>query len=181
MRSREKLGTRDHYDALGGMIYDLRYEAEQAIKYDEIFRNVNNAEDHLVLDDGCGTGLLLQRVRSYVVGIDLSYLLLSKARSRLRRRRKIHLMQGDAEHLPIRDMIFDSVFAVTLIQNVPSPKHTLIEMGRVAKKGSDVVVTALKMSFTVDRLEELIRVSGLKLKRVIQDEGMKDWMALVTT
>jgi len=180
MGAPEKLGTRDHYDVLGGRIYDLRYKAEQAIKYDEIFRNVNNAEDHLVLDDGCGTGLLLRRLRSYAVGVDLSHRLLLEARSRLRGRRKIHLIQGDAEHLPLKGRIFDSVFAVTLIQNTPSPDHVLREIKRVAKKGSDVVVTALKNAFEVEGLEKLIWTSGLQLKRMIQKEGMKDWIALAT-
>ena len=177
MHDRGKRRIRESYDSLGGKLYDIRYQIEQDVKYDVILRRSPPSLEKIVLDDGCGTGLLLERLGNTCVGVDLSHHLLSKARSRLRKRRRIHLIQADADLLPFRDQVFGEVFAVTLIQNTPNPEHSLSEMRRVARAGSEVVVTALKKAFTLQGLKQLLEASGLALTSIIQDEELKDWIA----
>ena len=74
-----------------------------------------------VLEIGCGTGLsfasLVEQVgeRGRVVGVDLSFHML--ARARRRRRRNVHLIQADAARLTLRCR-FDAVlvsYALTMI------------------------------------------------------------------
>ena len=48
------------YNALGGRIYDIRYEAEQEAKYEVILDSLRPRSEDVILDDGCGTGLLLK-------------------------------------------------------------------------------------------------------------------------
>ena len=180
MDAGEKLRIRKFYDALGGMLYDERYMLEQTVKYDVILRHVAPLMDDLVLDDGCGTGLLLERLQSHGVGVDLSHNLLSTAHAKLEEGLRTNLVQADADHLPFRYHVFDKVFAVTLIQNMPEPEHALREIRRVARVGSEVVVTALKKSFTIRGFRQLLATSGLTLKSLVKGEELKEWIAFVT-
>ncbi|GAG34282.1 unnamed protein product, partial [marine sediment metagenome] len=50
------------YDALGGRIYDLRYAEEQESKYRLLLERIRPEAADVVLDVGCGTGLLLRRL-----------------------------------------------------------------------------------------------------------------------
>ncbi|RLI10699.1 hypothetical protein DRO42_00290 [Candidatus Bathyarchaeota archaeon] len=176
MHAEDKRQIRESYDNLGGELYDLRYRLEQEAKYDAILRHVASSAGDIVLDDGCGTGLLLERLETPAVGLDLAGGLLSMARSRLRNRQRVHLIQADAERLPFRGGVFDKVFAVTLIQNT-EPRRTLAEIRRVARSGSEVVVTALKKAFTFSVFEQLLNASGLTPRSIVRDDGVKDWIA----
>ncbi len=180
MGAGEKRRILRSYDEMGGELYDERYKSEQASKYDMILRHSVLSADTLVLDDGCGTGLLLERLQSYSVGIDLSSSLLSMALTRLSEKGQTFLIQADAEQLPFRNHIFEKVFSVTLIQNTPKPELTFVEIKRVARVGSEAVITALKKSYTSQGFRHLITASGFTLKYYIEDGELKDWIAFTT-
>ncbi|MCW3991905.1 MAG: class I SAM-dependent methyltransferase [Candidatus Bathyarchaeota archaeon] len=163
---------------MGGRLYDERYRLEQTAKYDEILRHVKPSVDDIVLDDGCGTGLLLERLRSHAVGVDLSRSLLSTARSGIRKEQRTHLMQADADMLPLRDRVFDKVFAVTLIQNTPEPERALREIKRVARLDAAILVTALKKSFAPHNFKRLLNDSGMAGRLLVPGEELEDWLAL---
>ena len=128
MEVKEKRNVSEFYDELGGCLYDKRYKSEQKAKYDEILRHCVISENSVVLDDGCGTGLFLKKLKSFSVGIDLSPSLLSVARQRKPSRMQNHLILGDADELPFKDCVFHKILAVTLIQNMPEPLQTLKEI-----------------------------------------------------
>jgi ubiquinone/menaquinone biosynthesis C-methylase UbiE len=100
------------YDALGGRIYDLRYTQEQESKYSLLLRRVKPEASDVTLDVGCGTGMLLERLNSNNVGLDISPVLLSAARSRIGSRLTNGLVLSDAENLPFRDAMFNKVYSV---------------------------------------------------------------------
>ena len=178
MHGRDKRSTLESYNSLGGRLYDIRYSREQTAKFDAIMTHMTPSEDDIVLDDGCGTGLLSGKLETFAVGIDLSSRLLLTARRRLRERGQAHLIQADADLLPFRDDVFDKVFAVTLIQNVPRPLRTLLEIKRVARARSSIAVTALKKYIDSEGFRELLDESGLALRTLIEDEKLKDWLAI---
>jgi len=151
----------EHYDRLAD-IYDSLYGEEQRAKIRIIFKVMNAGAGGLVLDIGCGTGLLIEYSAAdsrCFVGVDLSVKSLRRAKERVHRlkvERYVSLIRADAENLPFRSEVFDRIFALTLLQNVPSPRRALGEMVRVAKDKSQVVVTGLKKYFTIDEFRELI-------------------------
>ena len=155
----------EHYDRLAD-IYDSLYGEEQRAKIKIIFRVMNTGAGGLVLDIGCGTGLLIEYSVAdsrCFVGVDLSIKSLIRARERSRRLKAeqyVSLIRADAENLPFRSEVFDSIFALTLLQNVPSPRRALGEIVRVAKDKSQVVVTGLKKYFTIDEFRGLISRFG---------------------
>lgn len=162
-----------HYDMLGGRIYDLRYGHEQSAKYDVIFSRWSIDAADLVLDVGCGTGLLLSRIKAFSVGVDISIILLRRARRRLRS--GLGLIQCDAEHLPFKDGVFNKVLAVTVIQNISRPENFLMEIKRVSKMGSDIVITVLK-KLEFERFRNLIEFSGIMIKSSLEGGEVKDWI-----
>ena len=91
----------------------MRYTEEQQAKYALILDELPDAD--LVLDNGCGTGLLFPLIDSSLVGLDLSGELLRTARERLTDVQ--YLVQGDSEYLPFRDNVFDSVVSRMRVQH----------------------------------------------------------------
>jgi len=181
----------DAYDTLGGRIYDLRYAEEQGAKYDALLERMTPEPDDVVLDMGCGTGLLTERLESQTVGLDISAILLSAALSRLQERTQSHLVMGDAGALPFRDYLvmgdagalpfrdssFNLVFSVTVLQNTPDPLASINEMKRVgmAKAG----VSALKKAFTRESFMTLLEEGRFSSFDLLDSSGLNDWIALI--
>lgn len=170
----DKREVKSNYDGLGGGLYDLRYGEEQDRKYDAALLTSRPRGDDLLLDDGCGTGMLMARLGQPAVGLDLTPSLLEAARRRLREGH--HLVLGDAEHLPIRGGVFDGVYAITLIQNTPDKTRAVSEMSRVVRSGGRVLVTALKAVFDRDFLIDLVEDVGLVNVSAVGDAGTNDWI-----
>jgi len=181
MGESEKRNIRGSYDTLGGRLYDLRYKSEQESKYAKILKCVKLTSHDTVLDIGCGTGLFLLRLEVQSVGLDISPALVSRAHSRLKRKLKKSLVLSDAEILPFRSNIFDTVFAVTFIQNVADPEKSLVEMSRVSRESATIVVTALKRAFTVEKIKEILVKSNLQLNCIIRDDSLNDWIAFTNS
>jgi ubiquinone/menaquinone biosynthesis C-methylase UbiE len=98
-------------------------------------------EAQRALEVGCGTGHFTRWLAgrlAHVVGLDRSAAMLVEAQ---RSHRSSLLIQGDAEHLPIRTRAVDLVVFVTTLEFVDSPATALAEAVRVARHG--VLVVAL--------------------------------------
>jgi len=170
----DKRDVKRNYDELGGGLYDLRYREEQDRKYDAAFLVTLPRADELLLDDGCGTGMLLSRFDSPAIGLDLTPNLLRTAREKLKVNH--HLILGDAERLPLRGGVFDGVYSITLIQNTPDKRLAVSEMKRVTRIHGRVLVTALKAVFGEGFLEDLLEGVGLAKISSAGDAGTNDWI-----
>jgi ubiquinone/menaquinone biosynthesis C-methylase UbiE len=114
-----------------------------------------------VLDVGCGTGrnLPLLRPGVRVIGLELSAEALARAR---RRAPGVPLVQGDAEALPFRSGVFDTVMSGLVFCSVPDAARGLAEVKRVLKPGG-----ALRM------LEHVRATRGFKAR--MQDRWQPLW------
>ena len=154
-----------HYDKLA-RIYDSLYGEEQNVKIELILKKVKIEYGDLLLDVGCGTGLLINYITSRInhfVGLDIAEKTLKVAAERARRfkiKQKISLVQGDADNLPFRNDAFNKIFALTLLQNVPRPQATLKELVRVAKNRAQIAITGLKKHFTKENFDGIISEAG---------------------
>lgn len=149
------------YDILAEA-YDGLYGGEQAIKYRLVLQLVPPVEP--ALDAGCGTGLLLQLLNCYFVGLDLSTGMLRIAKKRALRG---DLVRADAERLPFRDHCFRTVYSVTVAHEAPRLAE---EVKRVLKPAGYAAITLLKK-----RIELLPRLaSSLPGARVYDAEALKD-------
>jgi len=172
-----------HYDRLA-RIYDSLYGEEQNAKIESILKTMRIGCKDLVLDVGCGTGLLTKYIASRVnhfVGIDLAGKVLKAAEERSRRLRikqNVSLMRADVDNLPFKDGVFDKIFALTLLQNVPEPCETLQEMVRVVKNKSQIAVTGLKKHFTEENFTMMLnRIRGKYI--LVRYPETHDFIAIV--
>ena len=90
-----------------------------------------------LLEVGCGTGLVLERLKhdfDDVVGIDLSEGMLERARAR-----GLCVQQARAEALPFEDESFDMICSFKVLAHVQEMRNAAMEMVRVLKPGGVIV------------------------------------------
>jgi len=165
------------YD-LTARLYDMRYAEEQEAMYRMALENLKVVGT--ILDVGCGTGLLFTHVAikaETVVGVDVSKQLLFQARKRAKKLCGVHLVQADADHLPFKKACFTVVFAFTVLQNMPKPSETLMEIKRTAKHDAFIVITGLKKTFSLEAFGELLRQAGLRVVS-LKDDDLKCYVAV---
>ncbi len=169
------------YD-LTARMYNMRYENEQKAKIETALENIKTERFGSVLDVGCGTGILFEYVddrADTIVAIDFSRSTLKQAKERQQTIKKatVHLVQADAENMPLQNRAFNCVFAVTVLQNVPDPNKTLKEMQRAAKDNAVFVVTGLKKVFTRKRFQRILNEAHLKVQ-TMEDDDLKCYVAV---
>jgi ubiquinone/menaquinone biosynthesis C-methylase UbiE len=168
------------YDVTAG-IYDLRYAEEQTAKIEAALAHLKDSTG-AVLDAGCGTGVLFSYVAGkacMTVGVDSSKKTLLAAKEHAKNYPKVHLIQADADNMPLRDKVFEKVFAITLIQNTPSPSATLKEIKRVANDNASIVVTGMKKAFNKTALKQMLRSARLNVT-AMENEHLKCYVAVCT-
>ncbi len=91
-----------------------------------------------VLDLGCGTGRLLNRLAHKFpdlqgTGVDLSPQMLKEARENNRHHPRLIYTQGNAECLPFADHQFDAVFNTISFLHYPHPQKVFKEVSRILR------------------------------------------------
>lgn len=90
-----------------------------------------------VLECGCGTGLILERIKEHAaraVGIDLSPGMLDLAR-----RRGLEVHEGTVTELPFPDATFDVTCSFKVLAHVRDLGRALSEMARVTRHGGVIL------------------------------------------
>lgn len=162
-------------------IYDMRYAEEQTAKIEAALTHLKDSTG-AVLDAGCGTGVLFSYVADkacMTVGVDSSKKTLLKAKERAKSYPRVHLIQADADNMPLRDKVFAKVFAITLIQNAPSPSATLKEIKRVASDNALIVITGMKKAFSKTTLEQMLKNARLNVT-AMENDHLKCYVAVCT-
>ncbi|HXX87973.1 MAG TPA: class I SAM-dependent methyltransferase [Candidatus Acidoferrum sp.] len=177
---KKKRGIMRRYDATAH-IYDARYEEEQTAKYAAALENLQKRELGLVLDVGCGTGLLFSYIKQTsrkIVGVDISKKTLFKAKERARNLANVEVILADADFIPLREDIVDRLFAFTVLQNSPNPARTLDESKRISKSEADIVITGLKKVFLLGDFRDLLQKVGLNVESFVDEETLKCYVAM---
>lgn len=97
-----------------------------------------HAAEKDVLEVGCGTGLILQRVAAVArraVGMDLSAGMLEHAE-----KRGLEVVKADATDLPFDDESFDLVYSFKVLAHVKDIDKSLAEMARVTRPGGRLIL-----------------------------------------
>jgi len=177
---KKKRDVRRRYDTTAGL-YDRRYAEEQEAKIAAAMKHVKIGERSLVLDAGCGTGLFFSHMNTGTgtfVGVDISKKSLLVARERAKSHGNIGLVLADADGMPFRERSFCCVFAFTLVQNMPRPVETLMELRRVASEDGVFVVTGLKRIFGRKAFEALTENAGLRVLAFEDGDDLKCYVAV---
>jgi ubiquinone/menaquinone biosynthesis C-methylase UbiE len=92
---------------------------------------------HDILEVGCGTGLVLERISQFArtaKGVDLSPGMLEKAKAR-----QLDVQEGSATKLPFPDSSFDVTCSFKVLAHVPDIEQALAEMARVTRPGGHIL------------------------------------------
>ena len=109
----------------------------------EFLQELEIQEGGRVLEVSIGTGANLRYlpVKASYFGVDLSWGMLKRCqRHQERRQMEAELILGNAEDLPLRDELFDSVFHVGGINAFNDRAKAICEMIRVARAGTKIVI-----------------------------------------
>jgi len=177
---RKKRQTKQHYNQ-SAAVYDAQYYEEQETKIKTALAELNLKKENLILDAGCGTGLLFPHVAErvkLVVGLDISACIVKEAKKRVKEYLNTAVIIADTDYTPFPNNTFDAAFAVTLLQNMPKPHRTLNEIKRVTKQNTAIVITGLKKAFSRKEFTRLLRGAGLEIKVLRLDENLKEYVAI---
>lgn len=152
---------------------------EAALRFTEDFRP--RREPLRVLDAGCGTGALLDRLKDRaeieLYGLDFS----GQALAYTRQRGHARLVQGDLTRLPFPDGTFDVVTALDVVEHVREDEQALREVNRVLRPDGVLLVsvpafrflwgphdTALQhfRRYTTGEMAALMRRTGFRVSKL---------------
>jgi SAM-dependent methyltransferase len=106
----------------------------------ELVASHSSAVVRTILDLGCGTGRfavpLAAHFSAAVVGVDPSAKMLAQPR----RDPFVHFVQGQGEHIPLRDRTVDIVFTSMAYHHFTQPGVVAAECRRVLQRGGSVFV-----------------------------------------
>jgi ubiquinone/menaquinone biosynthesis C-methylase UbiE len=131
--------NRTYYDDFSGW-----YERERAVGYHALIDEIEVAAvsefaaGKRVLEAGCGTGLVLERlgrVAQEAHGFDLSPGMVAKARAR-----GLSVSLGSVTAIPFRSNSFDFVCSFKVLAHVPEIELALRELARVTRPGGTLVL-----------------------------------------
>ncbi|MDI6903838.1 MAG: methyltransferase domain-containing protein [Methanocellales archaeon] len=109
-------------------------------------------ESCIVLDLGCGSGILAEFLSEYnrYVGLDINKEYLRNLHSK-----KIDVVLGTAECLPFTHSVFDSVICAEVLEHVFNPKFVLMNIYKVLKDSGKVIVSIPNIAYWDYRKELL--------------------------
>jgi ubiquinone/menaquinone biosynthesis C-methylase UbiE len=153
--------TRAYYDEFAARYEDARHAGYHALvdrlEIDLVRRYGERAR---VLEAGCGTGLLLERVAAFAaeaVGIDLSPGMLTRARGR-----GLRVANASITELPFADAAFDVAYSFKVLAHVEAIGAALAEMARVVRPGGYVLAefyNTRSLRYLVKRLKPATPIS----------------------
>lgn len=108
--------------------------------HQRLLEYVELKENASVLDLGCGTGRLMNRLADKfptmkAIGLDLSPKMLLEARARNQYRKRLIFVRGKAETLFFADNQFDAVFCTMSFLHYPHPQQVFEQVRRVLAPG----------------------------------------------
>ena len=95
-----------------------------------------------VLEVGCGAGIVLSKILAkQLIGLDLSGYILRKTTKQRMEHLNAHLLQANAESLPLANNTYDKILCTEVIEHVRTPRNVIKEMHRVATQQAIIVIT----------------------------------------
>ena len=163
--------------------YDDRYKNIQNSKFELLLRDFK-FDNKILLDAGCGTGLLFEfflrsnqqisNEKLKYIGLDISWKMLIQFLHKITEVSSIKrptLILGDLENLPFREEKIHQIFAVTSLQNLHNIEKGLRELFRVGQQGASLNLSILRKNLNLDNINsylksEIVDLNLIRLEKV---------------
>lgn len=152
----------------------------------KLYKKYSSSKNPIILDAGCGTGGLSQKLKEYgeVVGVDINPLA-----EKYFKDRKMNFIRGSITQLPFSDSRFDVCVCIdVLVHNqVEDDLHALKEVYRVLKPGGCLIVRVAAHPWLYSAHDEYVdtrqRYTKAKFLFKLREAGFKieyvDFMGFV--
>lgn len=110
--------------------------------YRSVIDEINNIKFNSLLDVGCGTGEILNKIsnnKGKYYGLDLSPKMLEIAKSK-DNSTNITYVIGDSEDMQFKSKYFDLIICVESFHHYPNPSNVAKEFNRVLSKGGYLII-----------------------------------------
>jgi ubiquinone/menaquinone biosynthesis C-methylase UbiE len=121
-----------------------------------------------IIDIGCGTGRLLQRLMDKFgtgVGVDLSPEMVKEASRQAREKefeQRLNFIQGDAYQLPFEDNEFDTSLSTCVMFLLPEPEKGIAEMIRVTKSKGQLMMLNPSPQMCIEAAKKYIQEHNIE-------------------
>lgn len=156
------MNNRDYYDDFAAGYEDQRGRGyHQLIDDLEVSAVRPYARGARVLEVGCGTGLILERLAAMsevATGVDISAGMLARARAR-----GLDVVHGTATGLPFPDESFDVTCSFKVLAHIEDIRGAMAEMARVTRPGGHVLAefyNPRSLRFAVKALKRPTKISA---------------------
>lgn len=143
--------------------YDNRYKEIQTKKYSEVLSHSIIEKNHMVLDVGGGTGLLLDFLKSTkqnIICCDISFEMLIEGR---KKHKSGSFICADSENLPLKEGSIDLVTSFSMLQNLKNSTRTLEQINSTLKIHEIFVLSVLDKNFNINNLQEELKNQNFEI------------------
>ena len=174
-------GSRDYFEAVSAEWDSMSNSFFGEAPRENIFESLEFKIGQIVVDLGCGTGYLTEKVpldQVSVIAIDQSQEMLTTMREKFGPNAPIDYRVGLADNLPIDSNSVDVVMSNMYLHHVEDPQLAIAEMGRILKPGGKMILSDLRShDYEFLRTEHHDRWMGFEADAVVSwmmKAGLKD-------
>lgn len=145
--------------------------------HNAVLRRLDGLQPERILDLGCGTGQLTERLSmlfpdASVVGADLSNGMIERAAERLTDDDQSNFVRADAQRLPLVGASFDVVTCTESFHWYPDQEAAAAELARLIKPGGRVVIASIATvtGFADDAIQRATSLAGRPVRAIPKRE-----------
>ena len=158
----------EHYNQLAE-VYDKKWKEYNNKTAEEIIKNLDLKENLKILDAGCGTGILIEKLLKLnpnviVLGVDISKEMLIRAKQRLIGYKNVKLLKKDIENLELREK-FDLIISNSSIHYLDNLDKVIINFKSLLNENGELILVDWCMDsilFKILNFYWKLRINGFK-------------------
>lgn len=161
--------------------YDVRWANYLAQTHEKALELLKLEKGLKILDIGCGTGFLEDKIRrcgkfQMVAGIDLTPAMLKMAKRKFPNGEGIYFQAARASQLPFQNRIFDRIACINAFHFFEKPEEALRECARVLKPNGQLIFIDWCRDFLLCKLSHVYLKWVVPVPRCYSFRQMVLWL-----
>lgn len=168
MKNQSNLEFQKRFDSIAEDYEKIsnQYTVERRIE------SLEKDSDGLVLEVGSGTGVITKFLTATIICTDISFKMCRQAKTK-----RPTVICCDAEMLPFRENLFDSIISAEMIYYLENPESFISYSRKILKKNGKLLISMANRDMAIlDKIRTFLRRVGLR--RAYFDDGLKEFMRI---